>query len=82
LFGKPVIGANIGGIPELVINGKTGFLFEPGNVDELKEKLLLLWCNPKLVYELGLEAKKHVTGIVNFDDHSSKILSIINGIKK
>lgn len=33
--GVPVIGSNIGGIPEIVIKGRTGYLFNPGNVDEL-----------------------------------------------
>lgn len=33
--GTPVIGSNIGGIPELVIESETGFLAEPGNVDDL-----------------------------------------------
>ena len=31
----PVIGANIGGIPELVVEGKTGFRFESGDLDSL-----------------------------------------------
>ena len=39
-FGKPVIGANIGGIPEIVIQNKTGFLFNPGSIDELKATIL------------------------------------------
>ncbi|MGN6830638.1 glycosyltransferase [Paucibacter sp. M5-1] len=34
-FGKPVIGAAIGGIPELVRDGVTGWTFEPGNVQAL-----------------------------------------------
>ena len=33
--GTPVIGARIGGIPEIVVNGQTGFLFESGNVEDL-----------------------------------------------
>ena len=37
--GKPVIGSNIGGIPELVIEGKTGFLFGMGNSNELEAKI-------------------------------------------
>ena len=37
--GKPVIGSNIGGIPELVIEGKTGFLFGMGNSHELEAKI-------------------------------------------
>src|SRR3972149_4769527 len=32
-LGKPVVGANIGGIPELVKDGVTGFTFEPGNIE-------------------------------------------------
>lgn len=38
-LGKPVIGARIGGIPEIVQDGETGYLFEPGNVDDLAAKL-------------------------------------------
>jgi glycosyltransferase involved in cell wall biosynthesis len=34
-YGKPVIASKIGGIPEIVENGKTGYLFESGNVSEL-----------------------------------------------
>jgi glycosyltransferase involved in cell wall biosynthesis len=34
-YGKPVIGANIGGIPEIIEDGKTGYLFESGNSDDL-----------------------------------------------
>jgi len=37
--GKPVIGSNIGGIPELIIEGKTGYLFEMGDSTGLEEKL-------------------------------------------
>lgn len=36
----PIIGANIGGIPELVEGGKTGFTFESGNIADLKDGLL------------------------------------------
>lgn len=38
--GTPVLGANIGGIPELIEVGKTGELFESGNAVDLEEKLL------------------------------------------
>lgn len=40
MYGTPVLGANIGGIPELIDVGKTGELFESGNAEELKAKLL------------------------------------------
>ena len=42
----PIIGANIGGIPELVEEGKTGFTFEPGDANDLADKLLgAAWTN-------------------------------------
>ena len=36
----PIIGARIGGIPELVEEGKTGFTFESGNVSDLTDALI------------------------------------------
>ena len=38
-IGTPVIGATIGGIPEIVIDGVTGFQFQSGNADDLRVKL-------------------------------------------
>lgn len=43
MYGTPVLGADIGGIPELIKNGVTGELFESGNAEQLKEKILSLW---------------------------------------
>ena len=43
MLGTPVIGANIGGIPELIREGVDGELFESGNVEKLKERIKLLW---------------------------------------
>ena len=37
--GKPVIGSNIGGIPELIIEEKTGYLFSMGDSMELEAKI-------------------------------------------
>ena len=39
LYGTPVIGADIGGIPELIREGETGLLFESGNADALCEAI-------------------------------------------
>ena len=39
--GTPVIGARIGGIPEIVVESETGFQFESGNADNLRSKVVL-----------------------------------------
>ena len=45
MYGTPVLGANIGGIPELIQKNKTGELFDSGNSLDLKEKIERLWNN-------------------------------------
>ena len=43
MFGTPVLGAEIGGIPELIEVGVTGELFESGNAQQLTEKIQALY---------------------------------------
>ncbi len=50
-FGKPVICYNIGAHPEVVINGKTGFIVE--NKEEFAEKITLLSENKILREQMG-----------------------------
>lgn len=42
-LGTPVLGSRIGGIPELIDKGKTGMIFTPGDVDDLKDKIEKMW---------------------------------------
>lgn len=48
MYGTPVLGADIGGIPELIRVGETGELFESGNVRQLTEKIRKLWLDREL----------------------------------
>ena len=50
---KPVIASRIGGIPEIVDDGVTGLLFEPGNSEDLAEKIQYLWDRPDLCRKMG-----------------------------
>lgn len=77
LFSKPVVGSNMGGIPELVIDGKTGFLFEHGNVQDLQNKLLELWNNEESTSVMGKNARLHAYDLYNFDTHWNKIKSLL-----
>ena len=43
MYGTPVLGADIGGIPELIAGGVTGELFESGSVDDLIAKISDMW---------------------------------------
>ena len=47
--GTPVLGANIGGIPEIIEDKITGQLFEAGNVQDLKDQIWKLYCDDNTV---------------------------------
>lgn len=54
----PVIGANIGGIPELINNREDGFLFESGDSKALADAIKYLWDNPETVEYFRENLKK------------------------
>lgn len=60
--GTPVLAANIGGIPELIHEGETGWLFSPGDSADFLEKLT--WCldNPGRLLEAGLKGSRAFAG--------------------
>jgi len=51
--GKPVIGSNVGGIPSIIRDGETGFLFQSENHADLAEKLELLMSDEALARRMG-----------------------------
>jgi glycosyltransferase involved in cell wall biosynthesis len=80
LFGKPVIGSRVGGIPELVLDGQTGLLHEMGNATDLREKIRTLWENPELAARLGQQARVHAESRVNFTRHWEILENIIENL--
>lgn len=56
--GKPVIGSRIGGIPELINEGVDGYLFEPGNAEELAEKISTILTDEKRRIEMGRAGRR------------------------
>ncbi|MBI5222910.1 glycosyltransferase family 4 protein [Candidatus Micrarchaeota archaeon] len=60
VFGKPVIGSNVGGIPIQIEDGVNGYLFEKGNVRELAQKLMNAMDEPQRRKEMGEKGKETV----------------------
>ena len=73
----PVIGARIGGIPELIEEGKTGELFEADNASELAQKLDYLLSDNKKLKEYS-ENCKHI-GLETPDSYYEKLIKIYSG---
>lgn len=60
LCGLPVISTNTGSIDEALIDGKTGFMVPPNDVDRLAEKMLELAVNPILAHEMGRQGRQFI----------------------
>jgi glycosyltransferase involved in cell wall biosynthesis len=58
--GTPVVCSRLGGLVEVVVDGVTGFLVEPGNVEELRGRLSQLLDDPPLAERLGRNARELV----------------------
>jgi glycosyltransferase involved in cell wall biosynthesis len=80
--GVAVIASNIGGIPELVKEKYNGFLFEPGNVKQLRDMLERLIKEPQVLLELGknalesvkeIEMSRYIKKLVNVYDEAIEI---------
>lgn len=58
--GLATIATNISGLPEVITAGYNGFLVEPANVEQLREKIRILAHNPNLSKQIGKNARKIV----------------------
>ena len=74
--GVPVVGANIGGIPEIVVHGVNGILFEPGDSDSLGKKVNYLFKDPDLIESLGRNARRIAENLYSPEEHIKKLESL------
>ena len=75
-YGKPVVAFNVGGIPDWLEDGKTGFLVTPYDVKEMAEKISYLLEHPDMAREMGLRGRTRVEQDFNKDKHISALLGI------
>ena len=74
--GKPVIGSNVGGIPDIVIDGYNGFLIRPRDPQQIAERIVELIENPELRIKMGLNGRKTVKQKFSLEKRLDKILSV------
>jgi glycosyltransferase involved in cell wall biosynthesis len=81
-LGKPVIGSRIGGIPELCVDGRTGFTFNPGDSRDLAEQINHLASRPDTIKKMGKNARKYVEKMNNPEQYYTRLMSIYTQVKK
>lgn len=77
---RPVIVTNVGGLPEVVENGKTGFIIEKENSDAIALALEKFISNPELKFELGINGRQKVIQEYNWDDSIKQMISVYEQI--
>ncbi|WP_026524229.1 glycosyltransferase [Butyrivibrio sp. MB2005] len=77
LFGTPVIGADIGGIPELIRKGETGVLFKSGDVDSLCNTIHGMWQDNSKMQRMHENCKE--LSFDTIEEYLEKVLKIYNG---
>ncbi len=70
----PVIGARIGGIPELLVNRENGMLLESGNADDLAEKIRELWVDEDMLRYFKKQCRE-----AKYDTAEEYVRIIFNG---
>lgn len=79
-MGKAIAASNLGQIGEILKNGENALLFEPGNIKDMSDKLILLIENAELRKKLGQNARQDAVEKYTWDVHVSKIIKKINEI--
>lgn len=77
--GRPVVGTNVGGIPEIIDDGVNGYLVEPEKPEQIAEKVIKLFSEEKLLKEFGRNARERAEEF-SIEKHLEKLDKIYEEI--
>lgn len=75
--GTPVLASNLGSLPECVVEGQTGYLFGPGNSDDLAERLAYCLDRPRHVAGMGRNARAIAETTYSETEHVEKLEALL-----
>ena len=85
--GLPAIVSNVGGSPEIVIEGKTGYLFEVDDIEQISSKIIHLFEDSEMLREFSNNAREHVvknysleTMVNNYQNVYQELIDSAEGI--
>lgn len=77
-LGKAIIASSVGGIPDLVKDGKTGFLVKPADSEALTQKMRILLQDKNLTMEMGKGGREFVVDRFSNEKYVRNYLEMIN----
>jgi glycosyltransferase involved in cell wall biosynthesis len=78
--GRPVVGARIGGIPELIEEGVDGATFEGGSTAQFARAVRHFWDDPRLARQAGMAGRKKVEQKFSKEAHYEGLMSIYGAV--
>ncbi len=77
--GLPLVGTNVGGIPVIIDDGKTGLLVEPASPSSLKEALLKLYNDRNLTQQMAKASIDKVQADFSWDEIARRTITLMEG---
>jgi colanic acid/amylovoran biosynthesis glycosyltransferase len=77
MTGLPVVATRHAGIPEVVLDGETGFIVEEGDVDAMADAMIELAQDPALAGRLGAAARARAAAHFTMDQHIEQLAAMI-----
>nr|MDD5837860.1 glycosyltransferase [Eubacteriales bacterium] len=79
-IGKPIVASRIGGIPELIADGENGYLYKADDINELKEKLMLMLDNDEKVNSFAQKSRELYEIYYSPDSYYNELIKIYNKV--
>jgi glycosyltransferase involved in cell wall biosynthesis len=77
---KPTVATDVGGIPELILDGETGLLVPPQDSDAIAQAVLRLLSDRDLRHRMGIRGRERVEKFFTWDIHAEKLRRIYEKI--
>ena len=81
-MGVPAVASDVGGIPDVVIEGETGFLVEPGDAGAIAEAVSYLLDNPTDRCEMGEQGRDHIVNRFSIQSYVENYENFLETVHK
>jgi len=81
-LGKPVVASNIGGIPDLIKNGKNGFIVNPKDPKEFADKITWFLENPLKAHKMAKMSREDALRITNKENIYRRLINLYENLLK
>jgi glycosyltransferase involved in cell wall biosynthesis len=79
-MGLPVISTDVNGIPDVVLDGETGILTQPGKIIDLSEAIIKLLSDPTLRKNMGRKGQQRVESLFSFEAVTKDLIAIYDDV--